>query len=113
MKDLLSALMHIHSMNIIHRDIKPENIMFDKEEGGTAKFIDFGLACQMKKGEQTVAGTPYYLAPEVLTGFYNQECDIWSLGVVIYQLLSGTMPFEGTTLNQLMDAIKGHKVVYP
>ena len=46
MKDLLSALMHIHSLNIIHRDIKPENIMFDKEEeGGTAKFIDFGLAC--------------------------------------------------------------------
>ena len=82
-KDLLSALLHIHQQKIIHRDIKPENIVFDKKDG-TVKFIDFGLACQMSRGELDIAGTPYYLAPEVLTGYYDQACDIWSLGVVLY-----------------------------
>ena len=67
--ELLGALNHIHAKGLIHRDIKPENIMFD-QEGGTVKFIDFGLACQFKGSSVTeLAGTPYFIAPEVL----NQE----------------------------------------
>ena len=78
--------------------------MYDKEDG-TVKFIDFGLACQMKRGEKDIAGTPYYLAPEVLTGYYGYGCDIWSLGVVLYQMLNGKMPFDGRSQDELFDNI--------
>lgn len=72
--------------------------MFDKP-GGTVKFIDFGLACQMTNGGLDIAGTPYYIAPEVLEENYGAPCDIWSLGVVLYQLMSGQMPFDGNSHN--------------
>lgn len=111
-RDLLGALIHIHKQKIIHRDIKPENIMLDHKDG-TVKFIDFGLACQMSRGAKDIAGTPYYLAPEVLTGFYGYECDIWSLGVVLYQLLSGRMPFDAKTQEDLFDKIQSKNVHMP
>jgi len=53
-----------------------------------------------------IAGTPYYIAPEVLTGEYGKECDIWSLGVCIYQLLTGNMPFDGNSQNEVFEKIK-------
>ena len=93
---LLSALAHIHSKGLIHRDIKPENIMFDKPNG-TIKFIDFGMACQFRKGINELAGTPYFIAPEVLKGNYGKECDVWSLGVVFYMMLTGKLPFTGAS----------------
>ena len=81
---ILKALLHCHSQNILHRDIKPDNLVYDGE--GNIKIIDFGFALisAAHKAELDVAGTPYYIAPEVLTGKYGKACDIWSLGVVLY-----------------------------
>ena len=66
---------------------------------GKIKFIDFGFAIisHNKQEEHDTAGTPYYIAPEVLTRIYGKGCDIWSLGVVLYQLLTGRMPFDADT----------------
>jgi len=68
-------------------------------EEGNIKLIDFGFAIisDRKKANLDVAGTPYYIAPEVLTGKYGKQCDVWSLGVVLYQLLTGNMPFDGNS----------------
>lgn len=68
MKKCLSALQHCHSMNIVHRDIKPENILFDSD--GEIRLADFGLAKQTKAVMDVVAGTPYFMAPEVIDGHY-------------------------------------------
>ena len=79
--------------------------MFDRP-GGTVKFIDFGLATQMNQGSLEIAGTPYYIAPEVLDECYGKPCDIWSLGVVLFQLMSGHMPFDGKSHTELFNSIK-------
>ena len=66
---------------------------------GSVRLIDFGLskASRSNRNLTTVAGTPYYLAPEVLQGNYGNECDCWSLGVIMYIILSGYLPFPGRT----------------
>lgn len=111
--ELLVALHHLHSQEIIHRDIKPENLMFQKP-GGIIKFIDFGLAVQMRNvvGDE-IAGTPYYIAPEVIKGKYSPACDIWSLGVVLYQVLSGELPFKGRNKNRLFENIQNTELRVP
>lgn len=104
----MSALNHCHYKNISHRDLKPENIVFkrktvenvnesseDFSEEGEIKIIDFGLAKYLG-GDNTLkskVGTPYYVAPEVLEGNYDNRCDIWSVGVIAYTLLCGYPPF--------------------
>lgn len=95
MQQLFQAINHCHAQNIVHRDIKPENIMITDDD--EVRLIDFGLskASNGKKALQTVAGTPYYMAPEVLDGNYAAKADIWSLGVLMYTLVSGYLPFQG------------------
>ena len=84
------------------------------EDGkGEVKLIDFGLACQLQQSMKQLAGTPYYIAPEVLSKNYGKECDIWSLGVVIYFMLSGQMPFDGRNLKELYRNIKTAKLKMP
>ena len=109
MKKLFSALNHIHAKGIIHRDIKPENIMITATD--EIKIIDFGLSKRYKKGEKlhNVAGTPYYMAPEVLEGDYDNKCDVWSLGVLLYVLMSGYLPFQGQNRSEVFAKIKKAK----
>ena len=99
MKSLFLAVNHLHSKGVAHRDLKPENVMYGSDE--SIKIIDFGLSKHtvQRNGANakfmTVAGTPYYLAPEVLHGDYSKECDCWSLGVMMYVIISGYLPFQG------------------
>ena len=109
MKNLLSACNHIHAKGIVHRDIKPENIMITATD--EIKIIDFGLSKRYKKGAKLhdMAGTPYYMAPEVLDGEYDNKCDIWSLGVLLYVLMSGYLPFQGANKAEVFGKIKRGK----
>eukprot|EP00826_Nyctotherus_ovalis_P040975 TRINITY_DN4081_c0_g2_i10.p1 TRINITY_DN4081_c0_g2~~TRINITY_DN4081_c0_g2_i10.p1 ORF type:complete len:231 (+),score=58.64 TRINITY_DN4081_c0_g2_i10:66-758(+) len=104
MRQLLSAVAYCHSKNVVHRDIKPENLLLDSEDKeATLKIIDFGTSHIFDSKHETYGsiGTPLYIAPEVLSGYYTEKCDIWSCGVVLYVLLSGTLPFRGLTKNEL------------
>eukprot|EP00929_Paragymnodinium_shiwhaense_P037917 TRINITY_DN20111_c0_g1_i1.p1 TRINITY_DN20111_c0_g1~~TRINITY_DN20111_c0_g1_i1.p1 ORF type:complete len:619 (+),score=96.18 TRINITY_DN20111_c0_g1_i1:92-1948(+) len=94
---MLLAVNHLHSLRIVHRDIKLENFVYEAMERKHLKLVDFGFSKIVKhlgvKLSKRV-GTLHYLAPEVLRGCYNSQCDLWSLGVVVFTLLSGSMPFE-------------------
>ncbi len=110
MFQILSAVINCHSKNIVHRDLKPENILIDREEDNgylTIKIIDFGTAkiFEKDKAEQKVIGSAYYIAPEVLAQNYNEKCDLWSCGVILYILLTGKPPFGGSE-EEIMKKIK-------
>lgn len=119
MKKLFSAVNYIHSQKIAHRDLKPENILFsDESPEAELKIIDFGLSnvFSLSPSESklessstnfhTKVGTPLYLAPEVLKGAYSVKCDLWSLGVIMYFLLSGKLPFLSNNEASLFQLIK-------
>ena len=101
---ILSGLEHLHSRNIIHRDLKPANILF---QGTTPRLADFGISRVLKSTSQSsnIMGTPSYMAPEAFDGKRNEQTDIWSVGVIFYQLLSGRLPFEQADITSLLGAI--------
>ena len=108
LKQILNAVHYLHSMKIMHRDLKPENILIVNKENFFLKVIDFGSGKIFKKNnyETTIVGTPYYIAPEVLGKRYNEKCDIWSCGVILYILLCGYPPFIGKNNKELYSAIQ-------
>ncbi len=103
--DLCDALTHAHSLNIIHRDLKPEKVLF--AEDGAPKLADFGIAKLMDEASRLTGmqvGAPYYMSPEAWEGrALDTQADIWSLGVVIYEMLTGEVPFGGATLVAVMN----------
>ena len=109
MFQILSAMNYCHNMNILHRDLKPDNILIKKSENGLCrvKICDFGTSYIFKKGEKQkeAIGTLNYMAPEVLKEKYNQKCDLWSCGVIMYILLTGRKPFVGRDDIEVMSKI--------
>ena len=101
---VLNAIAYCHSRGITHRDIKPENILFETNElNSEIKLIDFGLSRKYSADQKmhTILGTPYYIAPEVLKGNYDEKCDIWSIGALTYIMLCGEPPFKGKSNNEI------------
>lgn len=108
MKCLLVAVLFLHHNGIIHRDIKPENIVFVKPDRFDAlKLIDFGLSIQQnaRKSNRRV-GTPYYMAPEMIMGNFNFASDVWSIGVILFIMVTGKLPFRGKSKNEVFDKIR-------
>ncbi|KAI8884407.1 Pkinase-domain-containing protein [Backusella circina FSU 941] len=115
-RQIASSLDYLHRNSIVHRDLKIENIMVDKS-GRNIKIIDFGLSNLFCPERQltTYCGSLYFAAPELLkaTPYNGPEVDIWSLGVVIYVMATGSVPFDDKSLPGLHDKIKKGQVNYP
>jgi len=108
MKQLLSAVYYLHSNNIVHRDLKPENILMETNNVGdySIKLIDFGTAVTFsKKKMKEITGSPFYIAPEVLKNSYNNKCDVWSCGVILFVLLCGYPPFNAPTEDEILQLV--------
>ncbi|KAL0324358.1 UNVERIFIED_CONTAM: Calcium-dependent protein kinase [Sesamum calycinum] len=114
-KQFVEVVMYCHDKGIMHRDLKPENILLvSRSSSSPIKLADFGLATYIKPG-QTLHGTvgsPFYIAPEVLVGGYNQAADVWSAGVILYILLSGMPPFWGKTKSAIFDAVRAANLCF-
>mmetsp|Transcript_113567 Transcript_113567/g.355171 ORF Transcript_113567/g.355171 Transcript_113567/m.355171 type:complete len:512 (-) Transcript_113567:430-1965(-) len=112
MQQIIRAINYMHANLVCHRDLKPENFLFMTKdttiEKNTLKLIDFGLSCKFQKGQvlTTRAGTPYYVAPQVLNGKYDEKSDLWSCGVIMYVLLCGYPPFFGETDAEVLTKVR-------
>ena len=118
-RQILSGIAYLHSNNIIHRDLKLENILINdieksittNEDLFLVKIIDFGTAKIFDKNKmpRAIVGSIYYIAPEVILKKYGKECDMWSLGVILYMFIVGHAPFDGRSNRDIMEKIKGGK----
>jgi calcium-dependent protein kinase len=111
MLQILSAINYCHGMKIVHRDLKPENILIaERDSNGLPriKIADFGTSKMFEKGavQRKLVGSSYYIAPEVLKKHYDEKCDIWSCGVIMYILLSGRPPFAGDSDKEIMEKVR-------
>ena len=128
-KQIITGLSYCHNQGICHRDLKMENILFlTSQKNSPIKIIDFGFSqCVEKKklvqyitgknfgtiNMQASVGTPHYVSPEVLKGKYNQKCDIWSAGIILFVMLGGYFPFDGNTDNEVYKAVMKQHLDFP
>ncbi len=111
--NIIIALEYLHNNEIIYRDLKPENIVF--KQNGYLKLIDFGFSKKIKKNDKTytILGTPNYLAPEILSGEgYNWSIDIWSLGILLYELLLSDTPYFANDIDKLYNIITNQRLQF-
>ncbi|KAJ7525320.1 hypothetical protein O6H91_17G045500 [Diphasiastrum complanatum] len=109
LKTLMEVVQYCHGHGILHRDLKPENILLaTREASSPIKVADFGLARCFKPDNKfsEMAGSAYYIAPEVLRGEYGEAIDVWSAGIVLYILLTGVPPFWDETEEGIFEAIR-------
>ncbi|MDX6557936.1 MAG: eukaryotic-like serine/threonine-protein kinase [Blastocatellia bacterium] len=104
MDGVLAGLAHLHARRIIHRDLKPENILLQRE---TPRLADFGIARLLKSSthSQKVSGTLAYMAPEAFDGKRNEQTDVWSTGVIFYEMLTGRLPYDQQDIPSFIGAI--------
>lgn len=107
MDGVLAGLAHLHARHIIHRDLKPENILLQRE---TPRLADFGIARLLKSSSHSakVSGTLAYMAPEAFDGQRNEQTDVWSVGVIFYELLAGRLPYDQADVPSFIGAIMRH-----
>src|SRR5690606_6138867 len=113
--EALEAIAEAHALNIVHRDLKPANLFLAKRQDGTrtVKVLDFGISKAVQSGElnltqtSSMMGSPLYMAPEQIRNSktVDARADVWSLGVILHECLSGRTPFGGTTLSGVLAAI--------
>ena len=123
---ILHAINYCHSHGVVHCDLKPDNIIFETPNEGEEnedentlnlldlKLIDFGLSSRIKKNEKlnNIVGTPSFIAPETIKGEYDEKCDVWSIGVILYYILSGTFPFIGNSNSEIFEKIYKNEPIF-
>ena len=105
---IASSVCYLHANRIVHRDLKPENLLFESEDPDSKlKLIDFGTCKYITKNAKMVdrIGSAYYIAPEVITGNYDEKCDVWSMGIILFIMLSGSPPFGGRNNGEIISSI--------
>ena len=120
-RQVLASLAFMSYNRVIHKDLKPENIMFVERDGTniatpTVKVIDFGLSeifCKLESSSTTVAGTAFYMAPEIFRPPFNEKCDIWSCGVIAFFMLTGFLPFFGGTVEEVKSYVLYRRLQWP
>lgn len=116
MREIATTVDYCHSSNIVHRDLKIENILLDKQTG-SIKLIDFGLSNVYSDDKllDTFCGSLYFAAPELLNAqkYIGPEIDIWSMGVIMYILVTGKVPFDDSSMIKLHQKIKNGEIKYP
>jgi hypothetical protein len=102
-RGICAGVAYLHDHGIVHRDLKPGNIFLDE---GTVKIGDYGLAkfisCSRRSGQTESVGTVHYMAPEIANGRYGREIDTYALGIILFEMLTGTVPFEGESVGEVL-----------
>jgi serine/threonine protein kinase len=100
---IAAGVAYLHDHGIVHRDLKPANIFLDE---GTVKIGDYGLSkfisCSRRSGQTESVGTVHYMAPEIANGRYGREIDTYALGIILYEMLTGHVPFEGESVGEVL-----------
>jgi calcium-dependent protein kinase len=115
---MVNIMKYCHENKTAHRDLKPENFMLIADKALDIMLIDFGLCYRWKdnmrteavKKEGSLIGTAYYMAPEIFSTTYDERCDIWSLGIILFMLVTGEPPVSGSNNQEILTNIKGGRL---